>query len=122
MDRSLVEMESSRAGTVRSGRIGTTVTKQTTTPRTGTVVSLPHWQNIQMNAGDMAARRLTLIRAVTFGRPAHRASVPVGHRPDGTGLHAANDAGRRRDSEPAVAAAVRQPSDQHQRPTRSSTT
>ena len=122
MDRSLVEMESSRPGTVRSHGIGTTVTKQTTSPRNGTVVQLLHWQNIQMNAGDMAARRPNLIRAVTFGWPAHPAPRPAGHRPDGTGLHAANDAGRRRDSEPAVAAAVRQPSDQHPRPTRSTTT
>jgi len=122
MDRSLVEMESSRPSPVRSDWVGTTVTKQTTSPRNGTVVGLLHWQNIQMNAGDMAARRPNLIRAVTFGRPAQRAPRPAGHRPDGTGLHAANDAGRRRDSEPAVAAAVRQPSDQHPRPTRSATT
>jgi hypothetical protein len=122
MDRSLVEMESSRAGTVRSRGTGTTMTKQTTSPRTGTVVGPLHWQNIQMNAGDMAARGSNLIRAVIVGRPAHRAPRPAGRRPDATGLHAANDAGRRRDSEPAVAAAVRQPSDQHPRPTRSSTT
>jgi hypothetical protein len=122
MDRSLVEMESSRPDTVRSRGIGTTVTKQTTTPRNGTVVRLLHWQNIQMNAGDMAARGPHLIRVVTFGWSAHRAPHPAGHRPDGTGLHAANDAGRRRDSEPAVATAVRQPSDQHPSPTRSSTT
>jgi hypothetical protein len=122
MDRSLVEMESRRPGTVRSGRIGTTVTKQTTSPRNGTVVELLHWQNILMNAGDVAARGPNPIRAVCFGWSAHRAPRPVGCRPDGTGLHAANDAGRRRDSEPAVATAVRQPSDQHPSPTRSSAT
>ncbi len=111
MDRSLVEMERSRPGTVRSRGIGTTMKTQTTSPRTGTVVELLHWQNIQMNAGDMAARDSNQTRAVYLGWSARRASRPAGRCPDATGLHAANDAGRRRDSEPAVAAAVRQPSD-----------
>ena len=50
MDRSLVEMKRSRSGTASSRGIGTTVKKQTTQPHNGTVVVLPHWRYIQLDA------------------------------------------------------------------------
>jgi hypothetical protein len=112
MDRSLVEMERSRSGTVSSRGIGTTVTKQTTQPHHGAVVELLYWRNIQTNAGGHGTRGPNESRAGCLGWTVRRAPRHPDHRPTGTGLHAANDAGRRRDSEPAAAAAVRQPSDQ----------
>jgi hypothetical protein len=56
MDRSLVEMERSRSGTVSSRGIGPTVKQPTTQPRNGTVAECPHWRNIAMNPGGHGAR------------------------------------------------------------------
>ena len=112
MDRSLVEMKRSRSGTGSSRRIGTTVTKQTTQPPNGIVVDLLCWQNIQMNAGGHVTWEPKESRVGYFGWVAHPVLLQTDRRPTGTGLYAANDAGRRRDSEPAAAAAVRPSSDQ----------
>ncbi len=112
MDRSLVEMERSRSGTASSRGIGTTVTKETTPPHNGTVVDLLYWRNIQTNAGGHRSREPNESRADYLGWSARRAPCLTDRRPAGTGLHAANDAGRRRDSEPAAMAAVRQQRDQ----------
>ena len=121
MDRSLIQMKRSQSGTLSSRRIGTTMKQQTTPPQYGTVVECPHRRLIQMNAGGHGAREQKDPRAVA-SHARRFAPCHADRRPDGTGLHAANDAGRRRDSEPAVAAAVRQPGALHPRPTRSSMT
>ncbi len=102
MDRSLVQTERSRSGTFFGAGIGKTVKKQTTQPQHGAVASLPYRRNIQTDAGGHGMREREDSRVITIGRQS-------GRRPDATGLHAANDAGRRRDSEPAAAAAVRPP-------------
>ncbi len=89
MDRSLVEMKRSRSGTASSRGIGTTMRKQTTQPRNGTVAGLLYWRNIQMSTGGHGAREPNESRTGYSGWSAHCAPFQAARRPDGTGLHAA---------------------------------
>jgi hypothetical protein len=115
MDRSLIQTERSRSAF--AGRIGTTMKKPTTPPRNGTVVTVLHWRNTRMDAGGHGTRAISDSRVPGFGLASQfaRRAGPIAV-PMQTGLHAANDAGRRRDSEPAVSAAVRQQRAHNPRP------